>query len=70
MKTAWRIGGLVSVVAGFTAAAYFFVSRDPAGAMPVAVWIGSAAVVVGLALLHFTRPDPATGFNHPDMQEK
>ncbi|MEZ5087159.1 MAG: hypothetical protein R2722_13210 [Tessaracoccus sp.] len=70
MKTGWRIVGLLAVVAGFVLAAYAFVSRQPDAALPVSVWIGAAAVVVGLFLLHVTRPDPATGFNHPDPNQK
>ena len=70
MKTGWRIAGLLAVVVGFIGAGLSFVSREPGATMPVWVWVGAAAVIVGLVLLHLTRPDPSTGFNHPDTRDQ
>ncbi len=71
MSVKWRIGGLIAVLCGFMGAGYAYVSRDPGGAFPVVgVAAGVVVAVAGFVLLHLTRPDPATGFDHPDPDER
>lgn len=71
MSVKWRIAGLLAVLAGFMAAAYAYISREPGAPFPgLAVGLGAAVAVAGFVLLHLTRPDPSTGFNHPDPEEK
>ncbi|HMR49976.1 MAG TPA: hypothetical protein PKE40_11895 [Arachnia sp.] len=66
----WRIGGLLAVLAGFMGASYAYISREPGAAFPVlGVAAGAVVAVIGFVLLHLTRPDPATGFNHPDPED-
>jgi len=71
MSVKWRIGGLLAVLGGFMGAGYAYISRDPGAAFPVLrVAAGIVVAAVGFVLLHLTRPDPSTGFNHPDPEEK